>query len=151
MNSYPPDLFDGVPRSPTVVSADAELKGVHEGSVYVQSGATLVLNGDLRGTLTVEPGATVEIVGRQQGTLHVSRDGSALVTGAVQGTVHNEGTIVVETTGTAAGTLHNDGRFVLRGRQGGSRTGSGSFEIEPGGEVVQPVRRDGADVYEWKY
>lgn len=147
MNSYPPDLFDGVPRSPTVISADAELNGVHDGSVYVQFGATLVLNGNLRGTLTVEPGATVEIVGRQQGTLHVSRDGSALVTG----TMHNEGTIVVETTGMAAGTLHNDGRFVLRGRRGGSRTGSGSFEIEPGGQVVQPVRRDGADVYEWKY
>ncbi len=148
---YPPDMVDGVPRPPTVVSADAELHGIHEGTVYVQPGATLDLKGDIRGTLVVEPGAAVEIIGRQQGTLHVYRGGKALVTGAIQGTMHNDGTIIVEKTGTAAGTLHNDGRFVLRGRQGGARTGSGSFEIEPGGEVVQPVHRNGADVYEWKY
>ncbi len=53
---YPPDLFDGVPRPPTVVREDRTMFADHEGTVYVEHGATLTLTGTLRGTLSVDRG-----------------------------------------------------------------------------------------------
>jgi len=146
---YPRDLFDGVPRPPTVVREDRAMFADHEGTVYVEHGATLTLTGTLRGTLAVEAGAAAVIVGSDPGTLHVSRGAHVRVTGRQAGTTHNDGVLVIERDGAQRGSLYNTGRVTLRGEHAGALEDHGEFVVEPGGHLVPPTRVEGnVTIYE---
>ena len=118
MSAYPSDFFDGIPRSPMVVSSDQTLTGTHQGGVYLQAGH-FRLDGHLQGSLSVEPGASAEINGELQGSIHIARGATAVVNGWFQGSAYVEGSFVVERGATASGSIHNDGSFIVRGRQEG--------------------------------
>ena len=144
------DEIDGRSVPPLVITSDHILQGTHRGTVHVESG-TLHLRGILQGTLYVQSGANAVITGKQQGTVAIASGANVTVLGAIQGTTSLEpgAKLIIEDSGKLAGTLANDGLVVLRGVFGGARSGSGRLRIEGNGYIKKPVVRDGVQYYEW--
>lgn len=150
VNDYPPDIVDGQPVPPLVVTGDYALRGTHDGSVQVERGR-FELQGTLRGSLNLHPGTSAFVNGTLAGSLLASSGTFVDVVGHVDGSVMVEAGahVVVHPSGRIAGSLHNDGTVVIRGAFGGSRTGSGKFRLEDQGYVKQPRIQDGVHHYDW--
>jgi hypothetical protein len=150
-SEYPFDMIDGREVPPKVVREDETLRGTHQGGVYVEREATLVLLGTHQGSLHLEAGARSVIVGQHQGSLHVADDAVATIRGSQQGSTHvaEGGEVVVESSGRLAGSLHNEGAIHNGGVRGGTASGSGILEDLPGSTVKQPQIRNGMTVYAW--
>lgn len=149
-HSYGFDIIDGKSTPPLIITSDYVLTGVHQGTVYVEAGILTVI-GILQGTLVVQYGTKVKINGKQQGTVYVYPEASVIVSGAIEGTVtlENGASLLIEETGKLAGTLTNNGLVILRGVFGGARTGHGQLQIEGNGYIKTPVTRNGIQYYEW--
>lgn len=149
-HTYDYDHIDGKDFPPLVITSDYVLTDVHKGTVHIEFG-TLQLIGVLQGTLDVQSGTRVVINGKQQGTVSISSGAIVIVNGEINGTVSIEdgASLLIEETGKLAGTLINDGLVVLRGVFGGARSGCGQFRIEGKGYIKAPVTRNGIHYYEW--
>lgn len=149
MRQYDYDVIDGRRVPQLVVTNNHVIVGIHKGTVHVEAG-TLYLRGTLQGTLDVQTGASVEVTGEQQGTVIIASGAKATVIGAIQGTttVEPKASLVIEASGKVTGTLCNHGLVILRGVFGGTRSGAGSLCIEDNGYIKRPVVKDGINYYE---
>lgn len=133
-----------------IINEDYALKGVHMGTVKVESG-TLTVHGEILGTLEIHGSAKAVILGKQSGTVILSGGAELIVSGRLLGTViiNSGGSAVVEEGGILAGTLINNGQIIIRGVFGGEKSGDGNLIIEASGKIVEPVIEDGKAYYPW--
>lgn len=144
------DYVDGVKVPHTVITDDYTIKSKHNGTVHVEGGI-LTICGELNGTLDIQSGATVIIIGKQRGTVSVNSNAKVTIIGELQGTtsVSNYGTVIVEKTGKLEGTLNNNGTVIVRGVFGGAQSGNGELILEEDGYIKQPIKKNGINYYEW--
>ena len=146
---YNYDFINGQEVPPLVVKDNTVLSGIHQGSVYVESGI-LTLRGTLQGSLSIGSGAKVVIIGKQQGSVSVCANGAVIVNGSLEGStsVANGATVVVEKGGKLMGSLNNQGTTIVRGIYGGSYEGN-SIILEDSGYIKNPIVKNGVNYYEF--
>lgn len=147
---YGYDYIDGARVPQLVVQNDLAIQKKHNGTIHVESGV-LTINGTVNGTLDVQSGATVIIHGRQNGTVSVEAGAHVLIYGEVNGTtsVKQEGRITIERNGRMAGTCCNNGTVIIAGVFGGKQCGTGQWLLEDTGMIKQPIIKNGANYYRW--
>ena len=139
----------------TIVESDTTLSGSHNGGTCVHAGTYTIARGATsNGSVTLQPGAGLVVNGVQNGSVNVGRGAWVEVRGAHNGSmhVHPGGRVRVEPGGKLAGSLDVGGDVENAGTRGGTarRYGDGAITDLPGGVVKEPeIGPNGAHLYRW--
>lgn len=144
------DIIDGKRVPGKILTENQTLLGTHQGSITVRN-CTLVISGALHGSLSVEGGGNVLIEGTHKGSTSVSEKSLIKIFGKCQGSM-NIGPfsqVVIQPSGMLQGSINNNGKMIIRGVFGGACSGRGETSVEGNGYIKQPRIENGVHYYDW--
>ena len=125
--------------SPTLVTtSDHAIEGIHIGDIQVMLG-TLFLNGINHGDLNIHSGASAILRGEQHGNVIIGSMADVTVHGIIHGEVNLDfgALLTIEESAKVDCKIVNSGVVTLRGVFEGEITGTGMFQVEHNGHLIE--------------